>query len=419
MQAVTKIKGFADLFSPHSLVFRQLEETARTIFGRHGYQELRTPILERTELFKRSIGEETDVVQKEMYTFADRKNRSLTLRPEATAGVMRAYIEAALHTKEPFSRLFTIGPMFRYERPQKGRMRQFHQINVECLGLDAPWVDAEIIAMLWNYLETLRLPGLGLEINTLGCSQPDCRPAYDAALREYVAGLDTESLCADCTRRQTANPLRLLDCKLPGCRDLMEQAPKIAERACLACKDHFQQVLTLLEAVSIPYFLNHRLVRGLDYYTRTTFEVVSGDIGAQSAVAGGGRYDGLVKQLGGPDLPGIGFACGMERLALLTPEPSPPQPVFCMITPDASMLAPAFSLVRSLRDLGLHGDLGEPGKSFKSQMRTANRLRSQYALILGPDEFAAKQVQCKHLETGEQTALSLDDLPGLIAHLNA
>lgn len=417
MQPLTKIKGFADLFEPESLVFRHLEETARAVFGRHGYQELRTPILERTELFQRSIGEETDVVQKEMYTFADRKDRSLTLRPEATAGVMRAFIESGLHTREPVSRLFTIGPMFRYERPQKGRMRQFHQINVECLGLDAPWVDAEIIAMLWSFLQALQLPGLALEINSLGC--PQCRPAYMEALQAFLAGTNDADLCEDCARRRHKNPLRLLDCKAAGCRAIMQEAPKIADCGCPACQEHFAQVLALLRGVGIEPVVNHRLVRGLDYYTRTTFEVVSGDIGAQSAVAGGGRYDGLIKQLGGPDLPGIGFACGMERLALLAQAPVKARPAFCMVLPDAGLLPQAFPLVRHLRDLGLPGDLGEPGKSFKSQMRAANRIQARFALILGPDEWATRVVQCKNLDDGTQTPLSLDDIPALARHLTA
>ncbi|GAB7079449.1 histidine--tRNA ligase [Megalodesulfovibrio paquesii] len=417
MQPLTKIKGFADLFEPESLVFRHLEETARAVFARHGFQELRTPILERTELFQRSIGEETDVVQKEMYTFPDRKDRSLTLRPEATAGVMRAFIESGLHTREPVSRLFTIGPMFRYERPQKGRMRQFHQINVECLGLDAPWVDAEIITMLWRFLQALELPTLSLEVNSLGC--PDCRPAYMQALRDFLANTPDADLCEDCARRRHKNPLRLLDCKSTGCKAVMEHAPKIADHGCPACREHFATVLELLRGVGIAPVVNHRLVRGLDYYTRTTFEVVSGDIGAQAAVAGGGRYDGLIKQLGGPDLPGIGFACGMERLALLAKAPAKARPAFCLILPDASALPRAFELASTLRDAGLPGDMGEPGKSFKSQMRAANRIAARFALILGPDELAQGLVQCKNLDDGTQTPLSLDDIPALARHLTA
>ena len=315
---VTAIKGFADLFSPDSDAFTHMEAVARETFSRYGFTELRTPLLERTELFCRGIGTETDVVQKEMYTFPDRKGRSLTLRPEATAGVMRAYIESG-RSGDAVTKLFTIGPMFRYERPQKGRMRQFHQINCECLGPSEPYADAELVTMAMRFLEALGLKDLSLQLNSLGC--PTCRPAYRETLRKWLSELDESALCEDCRRRMVTNPLRVLDCKVPSCREHTAEAPKILDHNCPDCAAHFETVRRLLDAEKVPYVINHRLVRGLDYYTRTTFEIVSDQIGAQGTVAGGGRYDGLVEQLGGPNVSGLGFACGMERLALLLPQP--------------------------------------------------------------------------------------------------
>ena len=315
MEKIQKIKGFADILPPLSYVYDRLEQTAKAVFARYGYREARLPILERTELFCRSIGEETDVVQKEMYTFPDRKNRSLTMRPEATAGVVRAYVENGLHASEELSKLYCAGPMFRYERPQKGRMRQFHQIDVEAIGSGSAYLDAEIIFMLSHFLTDLGIADLNIELNSLGC--PECRPVYNDALNEYFRGFDAGQLCEDCMRRKLTNPLRVLDCKVPACKELTRSAPKISDYLCGPCKDHFAVVTGLLDQGGLAYTLNPRLVRGLDYYVRTTFEVTSGKIGSQSAVAGGGRYDGLVKTLGGPDLPGVGFACGMERLAML------------------------------------------------------------------------------------------------------
>ncbi len=418
MSKITRIKGFADLFPPQSDGFTRLERTAAGVFRRYGYQELRTPILEKTELFKRSIGEDTDVVSKEMYTFEDRKNRSLTMRPEATAGVMRAYIESGLAQREPFSKLYTIGPMFRYERPQKGRMRQFHQINAECLGLDSPVVDAEVIAMLWDFLTALALPDLHLEMNNLGC--PQCRPAYLEALKSYLDGLDDEGWCEDCLRRKASNPLRVLDCKVPGCQPRLEAAPALTETACPVCAEHFGVVCALLKAGDMPYTINKRLVRGLDYYCRTTFEVVSGSIGSQSAVAGGGRYDGLIKSLGGPDQPGVGFALGMERLMLLMEDVPERRPDFYIAVLDPAAQSRSFVLARELRDRGLTGELAPEVKSLKAQMRQANRLRAHHCILFGADELARDAVQVKRLETGEQHDQSIQaatDLDALAAAL--
>ncbi len=412
MSTIQKITGFADMFPPESDTFTFMEETARKVFGVYGYREIRVPILERTELFKRSIGDETDVVQKEMYTFPDRKDRSLTMRPEATAGVMRAYIESNMHAQEQVSKLFTFGPMFRYERPQKGRMRQFHQLDCECLGPDEPYVDAEVILMLMTFLRRIGLTDLLLEINTLGCR--DCRPQYNAALKEFLAGLDRDALCEDCRRRMETNPLRVLDCKVPTCKALTEHAPTIAEHACPTCKQHHGAVLATLDASGVEYVQNPRLVRGLDYYNRTTFEVVSRSIGAQGSVAGGGRYDGLIRQLGGPDVPGVGFACGMERLALMLAqtegERELPRPDFFIAVLEEAGLRPALLLAQSLREAGKTGETAFAARSMKAQMRQAGRKNARKALIVGGDELAAGTVVVKDMESGEQQTVPMSDV---------
>ena len=401
--SIARIKGFADMFPPDSDQFTRIENTARSVFGRYGFVELRTPLLEFTELFCRSIGEETDVVQKEMYTFPDRKGRSLTLRPEATAGVMRAYIESGLTNREPVSRLFTTGPMFRYERPQKGRMRQFHQINCECLGSHSPMADAELVSMLLRFLSDLGLTDLTLKINSLGCSE--CRPKFKAALLEYLKGVDRDALCPDCARRVETNPLRVLDCKQSGCRAITDNAPKLIDYNCPECRAHFDTVLQLLDGQGLAYELDHRLVRGLDYYCRTTFEVVSGSIGAQAAVAGGGRYDGLVKSLGGPDVPGVGFACGMERLALMMGAGSAAASDFYLVAMDAQSRTQGWLLAQNLRNAGLTGEMNFSEGGFKSLMRQAGKSGAKHCLIIGPDETAQGSVVVKNLESGEQCSV--------------
>lgn len=408
MSKVKRIKGFADMFSPESDTFTFMEAVARDVFGSFGYKELRTPIIERTELFKRTIGDETDVVQKEMYTFDDRKGRSLTMRPEATAGVMRAYIEGNVNASEQISKLFTFGPMFRYERPQKGRMRQFHQINCECLGPDEPHADAEVILMLMTFLTKIGLKELVLEVNSLGCRE--CRPKYNEALRTFLANLNKEELCEDCRRRMDTNPLRVLDCKVPACKALTENAPTIIEHTCGTCRTHHDKVLSTLRAADVSFTQNDRLVRGLDYYNRTTFEVVSNAIGSQSSVAGGGRYDGLIKQLGGADVPGIGFACGMERLALMLGEREVEQPDFYIAILDENGLEDGLMLAQSLRLAGKKGDVSFASKSMKAQMRQAGKKGARKALILGGEELAAKTVVVKDMETGEQVTVSQSDL---------
>ncbi len=408
MSRISKIKGFFDLFPPESTVYVFMEETARQMFARYAYQEIKIPILEQTELFARSIGLETDVVQKEMYTFQDRKGRSLTMRPEATAGVIRAYIDSPASGSGNVSRYFTAGPMFRYERPQKGRARQFHQVNVEMLGEDSAFADGEVLSMLWSYLQNLGLHKLNMQINSLGCAK--CRPKFDAGLRKFLAGLDQNSLCTDCQRRAMSNPMRVLDCKSQGCREVASKAPLILDSLCTECRVHFRHVLEILENFNIDYELNPYLVRGLDYYQRTTFEVISADIGAQSAVAGGGRYDGLVRDLGGPDVPGIGFACGMERLALLLQNIQERPLDFYLAVLHQDAMEKAMILTQRLRGKGFHGEMGFQVKSIKSQLRSANKKNVKTCLLIGLDELKGGQVQVKDMSTGVQRAVSQEDV---------
>ncbi|MEA3362820.1 MAG: histidine--tRNA ligase, partial [Thermodesulfobacteriota bacterium] len=288
-----------------------LEQSARDVFGLYGFSEIRTPIAEKTDLFCRSIGETTDIVEKEMYTFSDKSENSLTLRPEGTAPVMRSFIQNRLHSLDPVSKLYYMGPMFRYERPQKGRYRQFHQLGVEVLGVEDAKIDAQVLAMLHQYFVRIEIDSVSLQINSLGC--PECRPGYR---QELIAYLEThlDQLCVECQRRYQTNPLRVLDCKATGCQVATVDAPSVLDHLCSSCNDHFTQVKYYLNALDIPFEVNSRMVRGLDYYVRTTFELITDQLGSQNAVAAGGRYDGLVESLGGPALPGIGFAIGLERL---------------------------------------------------------------------------------------------------------
>jgi len=411
MDKIQKIKGFADLFPPDSTVFSCIEATARDVFSRYGYKELRIPVLERTELFARSIGEETDVVQKEMYTFPDRKGRSLTLRPEATAGVMRALIEEK-RAGDALAKYFAYGPMFRYERPQKGRMRQFHQIDVEAVGSPDALLDAEILLMLDQYLRALGLSRLTIELNSLGCKA--CRPLFLDVLREFLRGMHKEQLCEDCMRRKLTNPLRVLDCKVPQCKEFTADAPKITDHLCPGCAEHFDTVRRMLDASNLEYTLNPRLVRGLDYYVRTTFEIVSGDIGSQSSVAGGGRYDGLMASLGGADVPGVGFACGMERLALLIGQATEPAPDFFLAVLDPAGLEKGLQLAQTLRLEGFRGEAPFAAKSAKSQMRAADKSGARFCLVLGPDELAAGSVVVKNMQAGGQETVARDALPAFL-----
>lgn len=404
MKDIHKIKGFYDLIAEQAARYSFLEQTALDVFQRYGFREIRIPLIEKTALFLRTLGEETDIVQKEMYTFPDRKARSLTLRPEATAGVVRAYIENNLYTKEQVSKLFTYGPMFRYERPQKGRSRQFHQINVEMFGPKAPQADAELILMLHRYLQEIGLERISLELNSLGCEQ--CRPGFEQVLLTYLSGVDQQALCQDCQRRIATNPLRIFDCKQQQCQSYLKQAPLLMDSLCSDCKEHFAAVLSILDRAEVPYTLNPRLVRGLDYYQRTTFEVISNDIGSQSAIAGGGRYDGLVRELGGPDVPGLGFACGLERLVMLLDKTSEAVCDFYVAALEDEATNQAQIVAERLRHKGFSGQVSFEAKSPKSSLRQANKLGAQYCLLLGAQELADQTIVCKEMTTGRQKTFS-------------
>lgn len=396
MANVQKIKGFVDLFPEEAAKFTYMETQARDVFSRYGFGELRTPILEKTELFQKSIGEDTDVVGKEMFTFPDRKDRSLTMRPEATAGVVRAFVESKTHQPGKISKFFTFGPMFRYERPQKGRQRQFHQLNAEIFGAPEAQADAELILMLRTFLNSLGLTKLTIELNSLGCHE--CRPSYKQALVDYYKSKDKDKFCEDCQRRMETNPLRVLDCKVPACKELVQDAPNIVDHLCDDCETHFSDVKAILDGAGVNYELNPRLVRGLDYYVRTCFEVASYDIGSQTAVAGGGRYDGLIKSVGGPDCPGTGFACGMERLALLLDQLEAQKPDFYLAVVDDAAGNDAMLFAQKLREKGLVGEVSYGGGSMKSRMRAANKTGAKVCLIMGGDELANETITVKYME---------------------
>ena len=386
-----------------------LEQSARDVFGVYGFSEIRTPVAEKTELFCRSIGETTDIVEKEMYTFSDKSKNSLTLRPEGTAPVMRAFIQNRLHNLDPISKLYYMGPMFRYERPQKGRYRQFHQIGVEVIGVEDAKIDAQVLAMLQQYFDRIGIDSVSLQINSLGC--PECRPGYRQELINYLESR-LDKLCAECQRRYQTNPLRVLDCKAAGCQAATVDAPSVLEHLCSSCNDHFTQVKYYLNALQIAFVVNPRMVRGLDYYVRTTFELVTDQLGSQNAVAAGGRYDGLVEGLGGPALPGIGFAIGLERLVLMKGEQrissAAPQLFLAAIGKEAA--EQAFILMSQLQVAGVRAEMDYLGKSLKAQMRRANKLNAAFTLILGEDELQSGEAQLKNMSDSSQSVVALDTL---------
>ncbi|SNB45315.1 histidine--tRNA ligase [Geobacter sp. DSM 9736] len=404
--AITGIKGFNDILPGEVEKWQHIEATARRIFELYGFAEIRIPILEKTELFARSIGDATDIVEKEMYSFVDKGENRVTMRPEGTASVMRAFIEHKLYAADQVAKLYYMGPMFRYERPQKGRYRQFHQIGAEVTGVTDPKIDAQVLSMLCHFFAELGLNEPRLEINSLGCKE--CRPVYRNALKEFLAR-KIDQLCEDCTRRYDTNPLRALDCKSAGCKEATAGAPSVLDHLCQGCADHFASTRRYLEGVGTAYAINPRMVRGLDYYTRTTFELVTGLLGAQSAVAAGGRYDGLISELGGPQLPGIGFAMGVERVALLLDgrEFRRRPDLFIAAIGEAAQFE-AFRLMNSLQQLGVSVEIDYEGKSLKSQMRRSDKFNSRFTLIIGEDELSRGTAVIKNMDAGVQKDVELD-----------
>lgn len=415
------VRGFHDVLPEDIRRWQDAEEKAKRIFGLYGYSEIRMPVLEFTEIFARSLGTTTDIVEKEMYTFTDRDGSSLTLRPEGTAGVVRAYIENSMWSKSPVTKLYYTGMMFRHERPQKGRFRGFYQIGAELLGPKEPSSDAEMIAMVWKLLESIGVAKyLKLELSSLG--DGNCRPQYKEKLVAYFTP-QKEKLCEDCRRRLTTNPLRILDCKVKGCREVAEVAPKMLDNLCAECSSHLASVRESLDAVGVPYIINPKIVRGLDYYTRTVFEITTEELGSQNAVAAGGRYDGLVEELGGPPTPAVGFAMGMERLILLHRMAFPEGfdrevSVFIAHMGDEARKK-AFSLAAELRERGVPTETDYGQKSLKSQLKRADKSGAWYTFIIGGDELARGVVKVRdmtasteeEMETGRAIALAAGEHP--------
>ncbi len=419
---IRAVKGTRDLLPPETALWNRVEALAREVFAAYNYGEIRTPVFEETQLFARSVGEETDIVRKEMYTFEDRDGGSLTLRPEATASVVRAYIEHRLWDRPGLAKLYYIGPMFRRERPQKGRYRQFSQIGAEAIGSDSPAVDAEMLEMLVELLDRAGLKNYELRLNSIGDGA--CRPQYLDRLRKELAAV-RDSMCGDCQRRAVTNPLRVLDCKVPADQAIIEKLPLVVDSLCEACRDHFERLQQALRDRRIAFAVVPRMVRGLDYYTRSTFEFVHGGLGAQNAVLGGGRYDGLSEALGGPKAPGIGFSIGEDRFVLAlqasgvdVPEQSLDVYVAWIsdVKPDeaAAERQPAFrhaaDLARELRARGLVVELQPEARKIGRSLEQAAKQQARYALIVGENEMRSGRYQLKDLARGEQRELSKEEI---------
>jgi histidyl-tRNA synthetase len=404
MTKVSAIRGFNDILPEDSALWRAIESRAHEIFSTYGFSEIRLPVLEKTELFTRSVGETTDIVEKEMYTFPDRGGEMMTLRPEGTASAVRAYVEHQLYTS-PVTKLFYAGPMFRYERPQKGRYRQFYQIGAEILGDPSPNADAETMEMLVKLFGSLGLKDAVLNINSLGCSE--CRPGYRDALKNFLDAKKS-TLCENCVRRVNENPLRALDCKSKGCIEATTDAPMVTGHVCQKCSEHFEGVKRHLSLLRVAFVVNPRMVRGLDYYTRTTFEVTSSGLGAQNAVAAGGRYDNLVSELGGPPTPCFGFAFGMERLAMLVSDSKPKaRPLICVIALGDGAVPAGIETASALRASGERVLTDMPVDKLKNALKRADRAGARYAVILGDDEIREGAAAIKDLSTGAQEKVSL------------
>lgn len=405
-------RGTKDILPDSSGFWQYVEKNVRDVCNLYGYREIRTPVFEHTELFLRGIGETTDIVEKEMYTFTDRGGRSITLRPENTAAVVRAFLEHKLYTDTPPAKLFYIGPMFRYDRPQAGRFRQFHQFGVEAIGAKGPAIDAEIIILATHFLQQLGLNDLVLQLNSVGC--PECRPKYRAILQDFLRE-QLPNLCKDCQSRYDRNPMRILDCKQERCTELSQGAPQVVDCLCGECDTHFNQLKVLLTAANIEFKLNPRLVRGLDYYTKTAFEIQYAPLGSQSAVCGGGRYDGLIAECGGQPTPGIGFAIGMERVLLalekqqLLPEVINKLDVFVISLGEKAQAA-AFKILCELRKNGYTADMDFMDRSLKAQMKLANKFSAKFAIIIGDEEVATGNAVLKNMGTGEQQQINVDVL---------
>ena len=408
--------GTYDILPEDQAYWRFISEKTRETCSLYGYEQLDVPIFESTSLYARNVGDSTDIVEKQMYSFDDRSGDSMTLRPEFTAGLVRSYVENKLYGRPKPLRLYTIGPAFRYERPQAGRYRQFMQIDVEVIGSQDPAIDFEVMMVAWQLYGDLGLRDLLFQINSTGC--PTCRPDYLKALASYYQDHVSE-ICEDCTRRLEKNPLRLLDCKNRPCQSIIEKAPQIVDSLCNECSDHFAELRSYLDALDRPYTVNHRLVRGLDYYTKTVFEVWAEGIGAQSAICGGGRYDGLTEMIGGPPTPAIGFASGMERVILTMKHegiepPGIPKPTVGVAYLNAEAKGVAVNLVQALREQHVGATALWENRSLKAQMKHADRIGVDYTMILGEDELAAGTVTLRSMADSSQSTVLRDDVIGIV-----
>ncbi len=413
---IRSVKGFHDILSPEISRWHYIEKICREVFELYGYKEIRTPHLEYTELFTRSIGTTTDIVEKEMYTFQDRDGSSVTLRPEGTAGVVRSFIEHHLYTKSPTHKLYYMGSMYRHERPQKGRYRGFHQIGAEYLGSYAPGADVETIYMLWNIFKLLELGDyIKIEINSIGTSES--RKKYKKALKAFLQP-NTKDLCPNCKRKLETNPLRILDCKNENCKKITEKAPLIIDFITEESKKHFEEVKNLLSTLEITYTVNYKLVRGLDYYTETVFEFTTDKLGAQNAVAAGGRYNELVEMIGGPKVPAVGFAIGMERTVLLHKlkfkEWKESHPKVFVAWLGNKTYTTAFMLTQTLRKKGIPVEFGHESKSLKSQLKKANKSKAPFTLIVGEEELEKGIVKLRDMEKGIETNVQIDKITELL-----
>ncbi len=410
------IRGFRDILPEKISLWQKVEKEAKELFEAFGFSEIRIPIVEKTQLFSRSIGEVTDIVEKEMYTFPDRKGDKLTLRPEATASIVRSYIQHKMYATDPIRKFFLFGPMFRRERPQKGRYRQFYQIDAEVFGIESAYIDSQLIYLLNQLFERLGLTDLSAHINSLGC--PECRPNFQQSLLDFI-GTKREQLCDNCIRRIDKNPLRILDCKVQGCRDALDNAPATLDHLCETCDDHFKTVQKTLTAQGVDFIVDKSLVRGLDYYTRTAWEIQTTSLGAQSAVAGGGRYDGLVKELGGPPTPAIGFAIGFDRLVevmeQLVDTPDEQSIDLFIVTLGDSAMEKGYLWSCELNQNGIKTDMDFRGKSLKALMKRANKLNAKQVLIVGDNELKDNSLILRDMNTKEQISIGMETLiPDLI-----
>lgn len=406
------LRGMKDVLPEESLLWQIIEKTCTDNFQKFHYHEIRTPILEQTELFARAVGQSTDIVSKEMYSFLDKGNRSIVLRPEGTAPVVRSCLQHNLISKDKITKLFYFGPMFRYERPQAGRYRQFHQVGIEAFGSDDPALDAETILLAVQIFKDLGLSDLEVDLNSVGCKK--CRPDYIKNLKHYLKG-SVVKMCEDCHKRYQTNTLRVLDCKKPKCQAIIEDAPSTTDSLCSECKDHFEKLKSILDSLSLNYKINKRLVRGLDYYTKTTYEVISSSLGAQNAVCGGGRYNNLVKDFGGPDIPAVGFAIGIERLVEILKNS---KAVSCEPLAVSLFIAPlgeeaktkAVEYLHKVRSAGISADMDYAGRKLKAQLKKANNIGAKFVLIIGEEELNKNVVVLRDMKANSQREVSFEEV---------